>query len=240
MWLCSLPTGLAQTWNRWGSNGWPDKPLRCLLQLLVNSGSHRFRANLLKLFNDFKRFAFHSQTEYLFYQMIFIHSLTPHSYFESVFFFFLLLLINFQHRWFRFKCFLWLKRLLLLVVSATNAHSIEFYWQQYHIGLKNCKTEATGLIGRLYTCFFPSWPEIQLFEHFGIPIGIRPMKQQGKVANSFSCGKSCLKKQSPQLANKRQDTKKHKVIARNSDMGTKSTNRQSNWFSLVNTRFSFY
>lgn len=121
--------------------------------------------------------------------MIFIHSLTPHSYFQSVFFFSFLLLINFQHRWFSFKCFLWLKRLLLLVVSATNA-------------------EATGLIGRLYTCFFPSWPEIQLFEHFGAP-----MKQQGKVAKAFSCGKGCLKKQSPQLANKRQDIKRHKVIA---------------------------
>lgn len=62
---------------------------------------------------------------------------------------------------------------------------------------KKCKTEATGLIGRLYTCFFPSWPEIQLFEHFGAPIGIRPMKQQGNVANAFSCGKGCLIKQSP-------------------------------------------
>lgn len=76
---------------------------------------------------------------------------------------------------------------------------------------KNCKREA--VIGRLYTCFFPSWPEIRLFEHFGAPIGIRPMKQQGNVANAFSCRKGCLKKQSPQLANKRQDIKRHKVIA---------------------------
>lgn len=169
----------------------------------------------------------------------FIHWLR-HSYFESVFFFFFFLqLINFQHRWFRFKCFLWLKRLLLLVVSATNAHSIEFYWQQHHIGLrkKPAKQKQLDLLADFTLAFFLLGQKFNYLNISEYPMAYGPWNSREKLQIPLVVEKVVLK--SPQLANKRQDTKKHKVIARNSDMGIKSTNWQSNWFSLVNRRYSF-